>query len=181
MLKRELFGTPVLEVELPDAEKFVKGVMLEANRIPRRTNGTSFNLWDHGGPVITELKGLFEKYGSEISPFGPVRTRRAWMHADTDPQSTLAHWHRVFMIGVFWVAVPEGAGADLLLQDPRGVNDWHRLTENGRDCRAHQRIEAVPGKMVLFPGYVIHAIQPHFTDQLRMSVATNLELVKDIG
>eukprot|EP01036_Dinobryon_divergens_P026653 gene26654-35328_t len=67
--------------------------------------------------------------------------------------------------GVFFVSVPPGSG-DLEFFDPRGS-----LPPFGKSLRLTPR----PGDLILFPGYLSHAVHPTFTRSERVSVSFNFQ------
>lgn len=83
-----------------------------------------------------------------------------------------------FMVGVFYVQVPEKSG-DILLHDPRGGVIWPEplaVTEPDKQTRAYHRITPKEGQLLLFPGYLVHSVEPNLSDQVRISIAMSINL-----
>lgn len=107
----------------------------------------------------------------------------AWVNINPPGTSNALHGHP----GAFWSAVyyvdDGGAGlddgGDLVLQDPRGVlpvmhDPLLRFRVEGCLTAGYaESIRPEPGLLVLFPSWLLHAVDPFRGDRPRVSVAFN--------
>jgi uncharacterized protein (TIGR02466 family) len=79
----------------------------------------------------------------------------------------------VIVACVYYVKAPENSG-DLLLIDPRGSVNWDWESKDGFDGAKYKRVKPKEGKLVIFPGYVLHAVDPNNSKEERVSIAINI-------
>lgn len=85
------------------------------------------------------------------------------------------------LLGVYYVKAPLNSG-DLLLLDPRGSVKtlWKEplVTNdaNGNSSRAFYRYKPTPGKLLLFPNYLFHAVETNLSEEERISVVLSIRL-----
>ena len=107
-----------------------------------------------------------------------------WLNANRRHDYNVPHTHTdSFLSGVFWVSVSEGAAesSELVLSDPRvqlqqfEYHDWFGMG-------LQRRIVPTPGKLVLWPSWLSHRVEPVADDAKpleseqseRISVSFNL-------
>ena len=81
-----------------------------------------------------------------------------------------------FIVGVYYIQVPPNSG-DILLHDPRGSVLWpepQAVTEKYKQTRSYHRITPIEGQLLLFPGYLVHSVEPNFSKNVRISIAMNI-------
>lgn len=176
----EIFETRVLEVQLLDHEEMDAEIRAEIESMSRENAGTAFNIWDHAGPGLNKLRDHFIKYGNMLSLNGPVSVSRGWVthrkKFGLGKGEAVPHGHRTYMVGVYYLDVAPGDGGDLLLLDPRGSTDWcYLVQEPGEESGTFYTVKARAGKLVMFPGYLVHMVRPVISMNERRSIATNLE------
>ena len=72
------------------------------------------------------------------------------------------HVHTDAMIsGVYYAATPPGSG-DIVFEDPRGLSPFARSHEHAAAAPFHRphREVAEEGKLVLFPSWLVHRVEP---------------------
>lgn len=130
-------------------------------------------------PAIAELRQLFLKNASEMlaerfPEFRPT-LKNGWANqhdAITDqPAGAHAHPHSI-LAAVYYPQAPEGCG-DLLLQDPNAGTMWANYTDGPFKYMVYKRIPPKAGRMVLFPGHIVHSVAPAKVVKPRVSIAVN--------
>jgi len=77
------------------------------------------------------------------------------------------HHHEDSVVsGVFYVSVPSSGAGQLVFQDPRGA-----FPPFGKTLR----INPTPGKIVLFPGWLVHGVSPTTSVEPRISISFNFD------
>lgn len=154
--------------------------LLEAIRLnPTRKAGE--NLFQRSHPAIQELEALFlaaatEMFNERFIGFAPM-IRNGWVNEH--PHSSIAphaHPHSI-LAGTYYPHVPPGSGG-LLLQDPNAGSMWANYTDDQYPYMVYQRITPKAGRMVLFPGHIVHSVEPSQAGADRMSIAVNFGVQK---
>lgn len=104
------------------------------------------------------------------------------------------HHPGMFLVGVYYIKVPERSG-DILFHDPRNGIRWEdpilcSLQSDKTDMmlakelgeitppmfRPFHRLTPKPGQLIVFPGYLTHQVETNLSNDLRMSVAVTINL-----
>lgn len=179
--KYEWWSTPVWEVETGFDEEFNSTLLKETMSINPSQYGVDFNIWDLHTPNITSLyKKIFDT-AKQVTEgvFNPQykftpKILRGWISRQKYQELLPLHDHgNVVIAVVYYVSTPENCG-DLLLVDPRNSSNWNREFEQGIDGIRYKRITPREGKLVLFPGYLAHMVEPNRSKETRISLATNI-------
>lgn len=98
-----------------------------------------------------------------------------WVTAVKQGGFVASHNHNPVPIsGVFYIKAEPRLG-NLFLENPLdlvlGKSPYH--TDERTPTRFHAEVQAVSGKLVLFPGWMKHFTRPNPYDDLRMSMAVN--------
>ena len=100
-----------------------------------------------------------------------------WLNIQRQHGFNHMHVHTgAWYAGIVYVQCTERSG-NLLLSDPRPaaeMSQLHQLTEGHV-----QMITPSTGKLVLFPGFLPHAVDPNCDTELCISIAFNLDIVKN--
>lgn len=166
-LSYEDIGTPHLNQGLLDAASLT-------NNHSRHSN-----FWDIDHPSVYELQQHFARMATALAkhcgrPY-PLAADRGWLNSLQHGQWTSPHSHPgSIFAGVYYVQAPKGCG-DLLLQDPSAGSEWSNYVDGPRDARVYQRVSAVTGRMVVFPGHLVHCTEPNSSHTPRICIATNFE------
>lgn len=147
--------------------------------IPASEKTSSFNFWDYvdAESSLNEFKLKSQEIvsaldGSVESVAGEFEHARSWCVSTYGASYDQPHHHaRAKWVGVYYVDVPPGCG-DLLLLDPRGGVVAESSVEDGRTNRAYKRISPKTGDFIVFPGYLIHMVEPSAVMQERLVLAS---------
>lgn len=171
---QNLFGTPIWTFNFyaPQLNQKLKDASTKLSEGEYFSNPGSgiFDLkrrvLDHAGECLKEFNLPFDNLTitgrqNTIQPNG----------VDTPHSHPLS-----FMVGVYYVQVPPNSG-DILLHDPRGSVLWpepEAVTETDKQTRAYHRITPIEGQLLLFPGYLVHSVEPNFSKDARISIAMSI-------
>ena len=179
--EKKLFYTPVWEYRVEDYEEL--NVLL---REDIRTFETG-NFFHNKGRGAAALFAIFKSAVFQIAERYPWKRPPHEFRCRVNPIEPLEidtpHFHAdARIVGVYYLHVPPGSG-DILLHDPRGFTNWdydpssNTITDNSpakeknRSARAYHRITPREGTMLLHPSYVVHSVEPNFSDEIRISLA----------
>jgi uncharacterized protein (TIGR02466 family) len=174
--KKYLWTTPVWEIDGCFDAEFNRALLADLTSEPG--DPSSFNIFDNKGPHISKLRKLIEEQalrfaephyeGVKLS----LRMQRGWVNLQKPGEGNTVHDHGGVAIAAVYYVQTDGAG-DLMLVDPRGMTGFGNMSEGGNSSRKYQRVKPSTGKLVLFPGYVLHYVEPNTSPTNRISIATN--------
>lgn len=189
---RLLFATPVIIAEVSRADEI--GAELQSLILARRREHPGlalsnrhgwqsthdFAAWsgEHGRTVIERALELASEH--TVTPRGapPRWMVEAWGNVSEAGAFNMPHVHGgTFWSAVYYVAVGEGEGGQLVLHDPRmPALRMHApgIRFNGAGPELKAEIAPRAGLMVLFPGWLSHSVEPWEGKGERISVAMNI-------
>ena len=195
-----LFCTPVIEARIPGADQLVpalKQVILARKARSAGIRRSNINGWhsdiamlDWGGEaalmLARETMKVCARFTSDIhAAQGQSRYEMGmdmWANVSPAGASNQMHAHA----GSFWSAsfyVDDGGDSEdgfFVAQDPRfpmirmAAPDLVFQDENGEKQMSQFRVRPEPGKLVVFPSWLMHAVRPHNGPRERISVAMNI-------
>lgn len=170
-----MFGTPLWVLDLTGV---VDNDALEQE-------GTAYaggNYFDLDGKNIQKLKYKMKELCDQVALDFKWERLPTGIHGIQRPifpkEFDTPHYHSgPKMIAVYYVKAEEGCG-DILFHDPRGGTDWAdlnaRTDTDGRTQRTYHRVTPKPSLLVMFPSYLIHSVEPNYSESLRLSVAMSI-------
>jgi uncharacterized protein (TIGR02466 family) len=187
-----LFATPVIVAELEDAEELNRE--LEEAILKRQSADPGLKLSNRGG---WQSRRDFPEWGGEaaktvvnkaielanahttVGKSGPPKWQvDSWANVSGSGNFNMPHVHGgTFWSCVYYVRAGHGSGGELILHDPRmpelrmhapGV----QFKDTGPELRVPIRAES--GRMILFPGWLWHSVEPWEGEGHRISVAMNI-------
>ncbi|HTK58009.1 MAG TPA: TIGR02466 family protein [Sphingomicrobium sp.] len=191
----KLFATPVVVDEVPGAEQI--NAALEPAILAQRAANPGVRLSNRGGwqskrdfpqwagdagrRIIEHALQLASSHTSTALG-GPLRwTYDVWANANEPGGFNFPHVHGgTFWSAVYYVRVSDGNGGQLVLHDPRmpGLR-MHAPNLRFKDAGEELLVKIAPseGRMVLFPGWLSHSVEPWEGSGTRISVALNIRAV----
>jgi len=188
----QLFPTPVIVDDVPGGAEFNDALIaaILARRSTRSgvklsnrggwQSARDFSSWA-GGPgerLIEHALGLASGHTVSKAPEGPQWTVDVWANVNEPGDYNMPHTHGgTFWSCVYYVKIDGQAGGELVLHDPRmPALRMHAPHLRFKDCGAEIRTKLVPkaGRMVLFPGWLSHSVEPWEGAGERISVAMNI-------
>lgn len=176
----QMFAVPIGIYDNIGSDQLNRGLLEAIRQFP--SNATGINLLANDHAAFAELQSLFLKAATEMlnSRFESLaltpKIRNSWanQHAANHPLLPHAHPHSL-IAGVYYPLAPDGCG-DLLLQDPNAGSMWGTYSDGQWESVAYTRIPAKPGRMVLFPGHIVHSVAPGKVMAPRVSIAVNFSV-----
>ena len=169
-----------LETKCYELEKTTHGILASNEggwQSPATVNSTGFeNLFSeirkHSNYIHNEL-GFKQNLKQEVGNY--------WININRDKDSNNPHAHPgAFFSGVYYIKASPQAGAITFMHPvathpytiPYGVNE----RETGYNISSYIE-QPEPGKLVIFPSWLIHYVQPNRSGQDRISLAFNTILL----
>lgn len=103
-------------------------------------------------------------------------------HANEYHSHPGAFWSGVYYVDDGGISADPSLGGELEFMDPRGplpaMNAPHLgyAMPGGLTAGATEKIQPKPGRMVLFPAWMMHQVRPYLGAEVRISIAFNLSL-----
>ncbi|MFE7043549.1 TIGR02466 family protein [Streptomyces atratus] len=102
-----------------------------------------------------------------------VAVSRSWASLYRPGDDHEAHFHpNTALAAIYYVTAPKTCELDLL--DPRPYVDYFDSGISLAGDRHRVRISCLPGELVIFPGWLRHAVPPYTDDGERISLSWNL-------
>jgi uncharacterized protein (TIGR02466 family) len=99
-----------------------------------------------------------------------------WANISAPGAGHEAHIHpNNYLSGVYYVQTQGGADS-ITFQDPRPTAHIiaPRVSENTRDTTSRVTLQVKEGTLVIFPAWLVHAVEPNTSNRERISVSFNL-------
>ncbi len=181
----KLWATPVAIFNHPDAEA-INAELMSTEQV-QKLRGMNYmskkNAWD----LVDEIPAMKElhrwklecaaKYASkcfsvEYTPEHFFHTQGSINFRGKDEEAPL-HTHRLTtIVTTYYVDVHDDCG-DIRLIDPRSTLGWISMEK-----KAYNQFTYTPqnGSMIMFPGWVTHAVLHNKTDKERVALTGNIRL-----
>lgn len=78
--------------------------------------------------------------------------------------------------GCYYLKVPAGAGA-IVFRDPRYASLMSPLNGKANFCKQFEVVTPKEGQLLLFPSWLEHRVESNDADELRVSIAFNVQFV----
>jgi uncharacterized protein (TIGR02466 family) len=99
-----------------------------------------------------------------------------WANISPKGSIHLPHHHpNNYLSGIYYVHTKDGADR-VTFHEPRATTDIiapRLLKANAYNC-IEQSIPVKPGRLVLFPAWLVHSVPPNMSDELRISISFNI-------
>jgi hypothetical protein len=179
---KEIWSTPIAEYFLENESAHLEIVNAFINPAPN-PDGQTFNILDASDCKL--FKSWFiekcNEYTSQFLQYPSCSIKRSW--GNIQPKGEYAHHHQhgnTDIIGVYYVNTIQGH-PPLQIFDSRIPHKFNarNIIRNGKIVTENVRyvnIEPVNGKLVLFPGYLLHYVPTNMLEEPRISIAINVEV-----
>ena len=141
-------------------------------------------------PTVSELAPLFDNILERVyitaksSGFKPslgVKLQSSWVNLNRKHDFNLSHRHpgSIFS-GVYYIKVPENSGRIVfenpiaehsLTIGPEVVEEYNHFTSDA------WKLQPTEGKLIIFPSWLRHSVEPNLSNDDRISLAFNCTLV----
>lgn len=160
-----------------------KDIVLGNDRDPHNS------IWDYSRPNLDILKQeiidiVTKKIVQNIPQLRMLNIRgcehfMGWVNVREPGERLEVHGHTESAIAAtYYIKAKEGCG-DLVLFDSAHSIDWLNNTLSGSPFMRERRYKPVEGRLIFFPSYVLHGVDENKSDDLRISLSTDLRKVVD--
>lgn len=109
-----------------------------------------------------------------------VELTKSWITIQNPLENFPTHSHTVDVIGVYYINSNDNH-PPLTIYDPRPAHKFNAVSiqRNGDtiiDCARHINVKSETGKLVFFPGYLMHGVDANLTREPRAALAMNFEI-----
>jgi uncharacterized protein (TIGR02466 family) len=188
MIRELYFPTPIYVLDIKDQsinEQLEKDILNWYNK-DKGINRTNVNGWHskttmHEMPEYKRLtdalyeaqKKIYIEEDLDSEPF----LGNMWANVNPKGGMNRAHVHpNSLWSGVYYVKANKNSG-HLKIDDPRSIASMSRprLKEKQHPIRLWRETSFEPkvGRLIMFPAWLVHAVDPNLSDELRISVSFN--------
>ncbi len=185
------FATPIWRINIEDVDVVNETIFAAMASLPEDEGGinrSNVGGW-HSGTQLYKAPG-FETIRQRISTTAvecaqsldfnfdthALVLKEMWLNRNGPGAYNKAHIHPgSFLSGVYYVTVPEGAGA-IEFTDPitaRTMAGYPMAKANAFAVRSI-RVNPKPGLMVFFPSWLQHSVSPNTGEEERISISFNI-------
>lgn len=185
---RSIFPTELYFVNLYDEkenssyrQELIRLSQTEKSQVRSNRNGwqSDTELWKNPifEPLLKKSSHIVQSVISEISTHRPEFVIRAlWGNVNPKGGYNFTHVHPSgWMSGVYYVALSEN-NSEIVFQDPRPT----RMMDFQRSCLIKDEYFSHSpkiGELILFPSWLPHFVNPNLSDENRISISFNVELL----
>ena len=185
VIRNDWWATPVWEVHTEFDDVFNQQLLDEVSDYYNSVADNPVkNIWDSTGPCVKQLNDFIlttvkdATYNELVEDFSDPNLNFynvcAWLNYKPPGANDLIHDHSGRKLtATYYINIPENSG-DLLLIDPRGGADWGVV-----GGKKFKRYKPTKGKLVFFPGYLIHTVETNQSSQARISLTADIVVMPD--
>lgn len=194
--RADLFPTSVYQTEIDGAPAVNKALMASIDSARsqdmqgiERSNFTKLGGWHshvrlHQDPEFAHLGQIVRSFGAYVAqdqgyaPAIRLDINGMWAIVNAPGASNQAHIHPGSLwSGVYYIKAEEDAG-DIEFTDPRTANLMRQPVYGERPKHAYvsARYKPLPGRMLIFPSWLYHAVRPNLSGSERTIISFNLSV-----
>lgn len=141
-------------------------------------------------PLLTEIDAALSRLSQDLryAKDHVLKVTTMWSIINPPGNGNRAHVHpNSLWSGVYYVQAPEGAGK-IEFTDPRTVTIMNQAKylakkKRPRDCWTKVNYKPTPGRMIIFPAWLYHAVEPNMSKEQgraadRIIVSFNINQVR---
>ncbi len=112
-----------------------------------------------------------------------IAITETWVNVNKRGAMNVEHAHGDILSGVFYLKLPKDENkGSLYFRNKNVVPSWDAYNLIGRGDRNEFTAEVVKmnpeeGQIIIFPSHVMHGVQPHFSDDDRISISFNITAI----
>lgn len=186
--------SPIWEVQTRFDDKFNKTLLNEIFSIGQgittgQDKNPNYSIWDYDKPNLNILKQeiidiVTKTITQQIPEIRMLNLKGCehffgWVNVHEPGEGLEVHGHTESAIAAtYYIQAPEGCG-ELVLFDSSNAIDWKNTRLSGTPIVKERRIKPIEGKLVFTPSYVLHGVTENKSNDLRISLSTDLRKVVD--
>ena len=153
----------------------IQGTLPKGKSIKQNLTESDENFLEIENDCINKLRGWFtssllQGYKSLKINKGLIKYKSSWFHVAKKGGFHNLHYHGdAPLAGIFYVQSGNSDTGNLWVNPIPGYID--EISSNW--CKPTYNSKFVPGRLVLFPGWLLHAARPHDGGDLRIVIAFN--------
>ena len=186
MIKEQFFPTTVYGKDVQLDNQALEHHILNWSRQDQGVKKTNMNGWHSKTdmhlkleyqPLVNELYKMQEEiYQEEWLDRKPM-LGNMWANINYPGGYNRPHVHpNCLFSGVYYVKSQPGAG-QLVVNDPRpGIQTMMPIRKSGQPPQHLWReahLDPIPGRIIMFPAWLWHCVEPNKTNDIRISVSFN--------
>ena len=168
-----------------DNEDFIKESLKQRDLNPNNYRDTSYGgVWKSPFEYGKNISPIFDKLTDEILIKSEILLREIGVDLDNYKVSLSNSWiiHQTcFLSGVYYIKCSKGCG-NLVFKSPLSVNNhilgYEMVQKHTNYTNPLLHVVPVPGKLVMFPGWLEHYVESNSIDEPRISFAFNVSVKK---
>lgn len=175
------FDSEFNETLLQEIYDIGKDIVLGKDKDPKNS------IWDYSRPNLDILKQeivdiVTKKIVQNIPQLRMLNIRgcehfMGWVNVREPGERLEVHGHTESAIAAtYYIKAKEGCG-DLVAFDSANAIDWLNNSLSKTPSLRERRYKAVEGRLIFFPSYVLHGVDENKSDDLRISLSTDLRKV----
>ena len=130
-------------------------------------------------PLINSIMFCSESFGSCIGIKMPVKLDNIWINVNNYKDANSVHVHNYSLLsGVYYVKAPADSGSIIFYHPnfPLINYDWHKgnISEGNTYTSSKWQVPPVSGKLILFPSWLLHSVNPNLSKENRISISFNI-------
>jgi len=184
--------SPIWEVQTKFDDEFNKQLLDEIYDIGKNIStgidkDPHNSLWDYNRPnldiikqeIIDIVTKTITQNIPEIRMLNLVGCEHfmGWINVREPGERLEVHGHTESAIAAtYYIQAKEGCG-DLVAFDTGGAIDWDRNSLSGSPFIRERRYKPVEGRLIFFPSYVLHGVDENKSNDLRISLTTDIRKV----
>lgn len=192
--RSEWWVTPIWELQTDSTPEFHELLLDEIYGIAKNiSTGVDANpkdsLWDYDTPHLSTLKAKILKIASDtllehIQEATDLNIKleysMGWVNVIGKGEGIEAHSHNdCSLVATYYIKAPEDCG-DIVILNTRNIIDKDgKFLYTGKSELDHIHIKPVEGKLIMFPAYAMHEVQENKSDELRISLSTDIKQIID--
>lgn len=175
------FDNEFNETLLDEIYSIGKDIALNTDSCPKDS------IWDYSRPNLDILKAeildiVSKKIVREIPEIRMLNLDGCehffgWINVREPGEILEVHGHTESAIAAtYYIKAKEGCG-DLVLFDSSSAIDWSKNKLSNTPFLREHRYKPVEGRLIFFPSYVLHGVDENKSDDLRISLSTDIRKV----
>ena len=186
MIKEQFFPTTIYAKDIQIDNNLLTNVIVDMSKKDPGVKKTNMHGWHSKNldasnkefvPLINELYNMQnEIYQEEWLDRKPM-LGNMWVNINYPGGYNRPHVHpNCLFSGVYYVKSQPGAG-QLVVNDPRpGIQTMMPIRKSGQPPQHLWReahLDPIPGRIIMFPAWLWHCVEPNKTNDIRISVSFN--------
>lgn len=134
-------------------------------------------------PLFTKIMNEVQSIAQEMNLLDSVKinfhTLQFWVNINGKENYNQLHNHpRSFLSGVYYVKVPKNSGNVIFNHPCTLMKFWYQQYTKEINHESHPQVFVAPevGKLIIFPSWLEHVVQPNKVKKNRISIAFNVSV-----